>query len=93
MNSGELLFETAVKVAEPVVVESHLVQDGGVQAADMEAVLDGGAAQLVGRADAGAGAGAAAGQPHGEAVGIVIAARAFGVFRGGLASELAAPND
>ena len=44
-------------------------------------------------ADADAALDAAAGQPHREAVGVVVAARALGVLGGRLAAELAAPDD
>ena len=64
-----------------------------MQVLDVEAVLDGGAAQLVGLADADAALDAAAGHPHGEAVGVVVAAGALGVLGGRLPAELAAPDD
>ena len=56
-------------------------------------ILDGGAAEFVGLADADAALDAAAGQPHGEAVGVVVAAGALGVLGGRLPAELAAPDD
>ena len=56
-------------------------------------LFDGGGAEFVGRADADAALDAAAGHPHGEAVGVVVAAGAFGVFGRRLAAELAAPDD
>ena len=55
--------------------------------------LHGGAAQLVGLADADAALDAAAGQPHREAVGVVVAAGALGVLGRRLPAELAAPDD
>ena len=55
--------------------------------------VDGGAAEFVGLADADAALDAAAGHPHREAVGVVVAAGALGVFGGRLAAELAAPDD
>ena len=51
-GADQLFVQAAVEVGQAVGVHAHLVQDGGVQAADVEAILDGGAAQLVGRADA-----------------------------------------
>ena len=59
----------------------------------MEAVDDGGAAELVGFADADAALDAAAGHPHGEAEGVVVAARARGILGHRLPAELAAPDD
>ena len=92
-DADELLVQPAVEVGEPVGVEAHLLQHGGVQVLDVEAVVDGGrAAEFVGLADADAPLDAAAGHPHGEAVGVVVAARALGVFGGRLAAELAAPD-
>ena len=64
-----------------------------MQALDVEAVLDGGAAEFVGLADAGAALDAAARHPHREAVGVVVAAGPLGVLGGRLAAELAAPDD
>ena len=92
LDSHQLLIEAAVEIGEAVRVHAHLVQDGGVQALDVEGIFDGGAAQLVGPAHAHAALDAAAGQPHREAVGVVVAAGALFVFGGGLAAELAAPD-
>ena len=64
-----------------------------MQVLDVEAVLDGGAAEFVGLADADAALDAAAGHPHREAVGVVVAAGALGVLGGRLPAELAAPDD
>src|SRR5262245_51946057 len=58
----------------------------------MESIFDGVVAQLVGRADADAALDAAAGEPHGEAVAVVVAAGALGILRSRLAAELAAPD-
>ena len=87
------LVEPGVPEREAVRVEPHLVQDGRVQLLDVERAVDGLVAELVGGADGDARADAAAGQPHGEAVGVVVAAGALGVLGGRLAAELAAPDD
>ena len=92
-DADELLVQAAVEVGQAVGVEAELVQDRRVQPLDVQAVLDGGAADLVGLADARAPLDAAAGHPHGEAEGVVVAARALGVLGGRLAAELAAPDD
>ena len=63
-----------------------------MQVLDVEAVADGGCAEFVGLADADAALDAAAGHPHGEAVGVVIAAGAVGVLGRRLPAELAAPD-
>ena len=86
-------MQAGVEIIESVGVEAELVQDRGVEVLDVEAILDGRAAQLVGLADAGAPLDSAAGHPHGEAEGVVVAAGALGELGGGLAAELAAPDD
>src|SRR5437764_11509438 len=93
LDADELLVQAAVEVAESVGVEAELVQECRMEPLDMEPVLDGGAAELVGLADAGAALDAAAGQPHGEAVRVMIAAGPFLELGGGLAAELAPPDD
>src|SRR5438105_1947587 len=93
LDPHELLVQAAVEVAESIGVEAELVQDRSMEALDVEPVRDGGAAELVGLADAGAARDAAAGQPHGEAVRVMIAAGPFLELGGGLAAELAAPDD
>ena len=91
MDVGEAEVAAAVAVGEAGVVEAHLVQDGGVQVVDVDAVFDGDEAEVVGGAVGQAAAEAAAGEPHGEAEGVVVAAGgAFGLRR---AAELAAPED
>ena len=61
------------------MVEAHQVQDRGVQVVDVDPVLDGLQAELVGRAVDHAALDAAAGQPHREAQAVVVAAlRPFG---------------
>ncbi len=69
------------------------MQDGRMQVLDVERLLDGGAAELVGFAHGDAALDAAAGEPHGEAVCIVVAAGALGVLGGRLPAELAAPDN
>ena len=89
-----------VAVGELLVVEAQEVQNRGVQVVDVDAVLDGLEAEVVGRAVDVAAAHAAAGQPHREAVVIVVAAVDLAGVRALLrqfdrrrAAELAAPDD
>ena len=93
LDADQLLVQAAVEVVEPVGVEAELVQDRSMEVLDVEAVLDGGAAELVGPADARASLDAAAGHPHGEAERVVVAAGSLLEFGGRLAAELAAPDD
>ena len=92
-DADELLMQAGVEVVESVGVEAELVQDRSMEVLDVKAVLDGRAAELVGSADAGSTFDSAAGHPHGEAEGVVVAAGALGELGGGLAAELAAPDD
>jgi hypothetical protein len=52
LDADEFLDQAAVEVGEPVRIESHLVEHGGVQVLDMETITDGGGAELIGFADA-----------------------------------------
>src|SRR5580693_6475627 len=88
LDADQLLVEAVVEVGQLVRVEPELVQNGGVQILDVVAILDGGAADLVRLADADAALDAAAGQPHREAVGVVIASGALSVLRCRLPPEL-----
>ncbi len=80
-----------VGVHEAGVVDAHEVENGGVQVVDVQLVLDGAEAEVVGGADGGAGFDATARHPHREAGRIVVAAVAFLAHR--RAAELTAPDD
>src|SRR6185503_14273534 len=88
---GETEVAAGVAVGELFVIEAELVQQGGVQVVDGDAVLYGLESELVGGSVSDTGLDAAAGQPHGVAVGIVVAAVA--VLRARGASEFPAPDD
>src|SRR3954454_19733611 len=85
LDADELLVQAVVEVAQALGVEAELVEDGGVQVLDVEAVGGGRASDLVGLADAHPALDAAAGHPHGESEGVVVAAGALGVLGRGLA--------
>src|SRR5262245_44459076 len=72
LDPHKLLVEAAVEVGQPVRVQSHLVQDGGVEVLDVERVLHGPAAQLVRLAHADPAFDPTAGHPHREAVAVVV---------------------
>ena len=74
MHVGQAEVAAGVAVGELFVVEAQQVQDRGVQVVDVDLVLDRLEAELVGRAVDVAALDAAAGQPHGEAVVVVVAA-------------------
>src|SRR5262245_47223148 len=74
MHVSEAEVAAAVAERQFLVVDAHQVQDGGVQVVDVDPVLDGVHPQLVGRSVDRAALDAAAGQPHGEAAAVVVAA-------------------
>src|SRR5256885_985126 len=84
LNTDQFFVQPAVEIRQPVRVNTQLLKHGSVQVLNVEAVADGRGAQLVRFTDAHASLDAAAGQPHGEAVGVVIAAGAHGVLSGRL---------
>src|SRR3954467_3520727 len=61
-------------VGQPGGVEAEQGEDRGVQVGHVDAVLDGVEAEAVGAAEGQARLDAAAGQPHREAVGVMVAA-------------------
>ena len=73
------------------MVDAQGVQDRGVDVVDVEPVFDGMEAEVVGLADDDALFHAAAGHPHGESIGVMVAAVAF--LGHGRAAELTAPDD
>ena len=76
---------------QPLVVDAEQVQHRRVQVVDLDLVLDGVVAVLVGRAVDRAALDAAAGQPDGEAERVVVAA--VGALGERRPAELAAPDD
>ena len=75
-----------------VVVEAQQVQDRGVQVVDVDAVLGDVEAELVAFAERDARLDAAAGEPHGEGVGVMVAAVVAAALDHRRAAELAAPD-
>src|SRR5688500_5637099 len=82
---NQLLHHLAMHVRQPEVaaleaegefgvVEAEEVEEGGVQVVDVDLVLGGVEAELVGLAEGEPRFDAAAGQPHAEAVGMMVAA-------------------
>ena len=61
-------------VGELGVVDTHEVEDGGVDIVDVDGLVDDLPAEVVGGAVGHAALDAAAGEPHAEAVGVVVAA-------------------
>src|SRR5207245_1506446 len=80
-----------VAVGQPLVIQAHQVQNRGVQVVDMDFVLDGVPAVIVGGAVRQAAAHPPAGEPHGESEGMMLAA--IRALRRRRAAEFAAPDD
>src|SRR5262249_25306964 len=74
MHIGQPKIASRVAIRQPLVIESQEVQDRRVQIVHVDAVLLGGEAEVVGGTVDVAALGASAGQPHAEAVVIVVAA-------------------
>ena len=74
------------------VIEAEQVQDCGVQVVDVDFVVDGGEAKLVGGADHLPALDAAAGEPHRKAVMIVVAAAQGRQLSDRRAAELTTPH-
>src|SRR5579871_708763 len=91
IDVGEAHIAARVEVGQEGVVHAHQVQDAGMQVMNVNLVLDGGVAEVVGRADHLSALYAAARHPGAEAARIVVAALAALVGRG--PAELSAPDD
>src|SRR5688572_3827709 len=91
MNVGQAEVAAAVAVGQFLVLQSQKIKQGRVQVVDVDLVLGGEEAVVVGSAVAEAALHPAAGQPHREALRVVVAAVA--ALNGGSAAELAAPKD
>ena len=89
---GQAEVAAAVAEGQALVVEAEEVEDRGVEVVHVDLVLHGLVPELVGRAEREAGLHAGAGEPDGEAVGVVVAAGAVLLGVRGVA-ELAPPPD
>ena len=79
-------------MGQPGVVKPEQMEHGGVQVVHVDLVFHHVEAQVVRLSQGSAGADAAAGQPHGEGVGMVVAAVGFGPLDHGRATEFATPE-
>ena len=91
MHVGQPHVAAAEAEGQALVVDAEQVQHRGVQVVNLDLVLDGFVAVIVGGAVDRAAFDAAAGQPDGEAKRVVIAA--VGPLGEGRAAELAGPDD
>ena len=96
LDAGEALVETLELVAEPLVIEAELVEQGRGEIADVHRVLDDVVREVIRLAVRQPAADAAAGEPEREAARVVVAAvvlprqAPLAVDR---PAELAAPDD
>ena len=74
VHVGEAEVAAGEAIGQLLVIEAHQVQHGGVQVVDVDFLFHGREAAFVGGSVDVASLGAAAGQPHGEAVVVVVAA-------------------
>ena len=73
------------------MIDTETVEDCGMNVADVQPILDGMEAQIVGLAHDDTRPDASAGHPHGEAIRIMVAA--VTLFRHGCTAKLAPPDD
>src|SRR5215467_328821 len=71
-HSREPGVHAGVEVCQPGVIEAHQVKYGGVKIGNVTEVLDGRESEFVSRADGLAAFHSRAGEPHGEAVPVVV---------------------
>ena len=91
VDVGEAEVSAGVAVGELFVIETHEVENGGVEVVDVDFVFDGCEAEFVGGAVGHAAFDTATGQPDGEAVVVVVAT--IGTFGDGSPAEFTAPED
>lgn len=92
MDVGEAAFDSIVVEAEAFVIESKDVENSGVKIVNGRDSFDGLVAKFIGGSVAERSFYSGAGQPGGEAAGIVIAA-AGPFLEGGHASKFGTEND
>ena len=91
-NPDEAFIQSSVEISQVVGIQSKLVQDGCMQAFDMEPVGFGLAPQFIRFPNADTPLDAACGHPHGESPGVVIAAGSFPVLGRGLPAKFSTPH-
>ncbi len=92
MNVGEAAVDAVLADRELLVIDSHEVEDSGVDVVDVGFIDDGVVADLVGFTIADAAFDSAAGHPGGEAMGLVIAAGFCGFLGVGESYKITTPT-
>src|SRR5947209_1272319 len=90
VDIGQAVVAAAVAVGELFVIDAHEVEDGCMEVMDVDFVVIGVPAVIVGRAVGLSAFDAPTGEPHAEAKGMMLAA--IGALRGGRAAKFAAPE-
>ena len=96
MHVGQAMVPSLVQESQPGVVDAQAMQQGGVQVVDVDRIPDDVVPEVVGGAVGDPGPDAPAGQPDGEAAGMVVAAVVVGrqpALAVDGSAELAAPDD
>src|SRR4051812_17488678 len=91
LNTHESLIQSSIEIRQSIGIKTHLIENCGVQSLDVKRLLDGSRANFIGGADAHASLDSAAGDPHGKAIGIVVAAGSNTILGRRLPAELSAP--
>ena len=78
MHVGQAVMPALVRESQPGVVDAQAMQQGGVQVVDVDRIPDDVVPEVVGGAVGDPGPDAPAGQPDGEAAGMMVAAVAVG---------------
>ena len=90
VNIGQAEVAARVSIREPLVVEPEQMKDRGVQVVDVNLVVDGEIAVVVGLAVGEPRLHSSTRQPHGVTVRVVVAS--VGSFAGRRSAELATPH-
>ena len=91
MHVGEAIISASKTVDEPLVVDSHEIQNCGVEIVNMDLVLNGPPPKVVGCPVDMTSPDAPSGQEHGEPEWMVTST--IGPFAGGSPAEFTPPND
>ena len=91
-HTNQAFVQTTVEKSEVIGVQSKLVQDSSVQAADMEFIIHSPAAQFISRTNGHTAFDSSSSHPHGKAVGVVIPPGTLLVLGSGLAAKFTPPR-
>ena len=90
LNSSQPLVQPAMEKRQPVVIQTHQVQEGGMQIGDMAALLDCLEAEFIRGAVSDSSFDAASCEPTAEALGMMVSSGPLGCWR---AAEFGSPDD